>query len=595
MAEEGKGKIEKFNDMNFQWWKMQVEDYLYQKDLYLPLVGEKPKAMNASEWSILDRKALATRKTISDGISSSTGLSVKSRGRQNNKQNNRGRSPTRGRSRGKSKSKGKTMVCWNCNKEGHKKNDFTEPKKKKGARGRQGDDEGANMKNLISVSGLDCEGYFVAFGEKQWKVIKGSMAVARGERVRTLYTLSGMKNIQLDFCEGCVYGKQKRVSFQRDGKEKKIERLESLASALNGGIPEEEWSGKPVNYSFWRVFGCIAYAHIDKEERKKLDSKSHKRVFIGYGGDEYGYRLWDYEHNKIIRSKDVIFDESRLYKHRLQEHGIEKDNKEYMELDEPEDGQVPRKENPEVLDKTTDTEIGAGDQQQVPKTLNLRRNDMLVAGSSMGRINELKKKLASTFSMKDLGEAKQLLDMRITRDRKQKKLWLSQEEYIDKVLRRFNLHASKPVTTPLAAHFKLSKELSPKNREDEEYMAHVSYTSTVGSIMYLRGTSRFCLCFEGDNIDVRGYVDADHAELGYGQVDCKLWTDSQSAIHLAKNSAFHSRTKHIQLRYHFIRSLLEDGQLNLEKIEGNKNPADMLTKVVDRQKLSLCSTLISLR
>ncbi|KAK2994937.1 hypothetical protein RJ640_013181 [Escallonia rubra] len=31
-----------------QWWKMQVEDYLYQKDLHLPLVGEKPEAMNAN-------------------------------------------------------------------------------------------------------------------------------------------------------------------------------------------------------------------------------------------------------------------------------------------------------------------------------------------------------------------------------------------------------------------------------------------------------------------------------------------------------------------------------------------------------------------
>ncbi|KAK2967337.1 hypothetical protein RJ640_017057 [Escallonia rubra] len=60
MAEEGKGQIEKFNGMNFQWWKMQVEDYLYQKDLYLPLVGEKPEAMNESEWTILDRNALAT-------------------------------------------------------------------------------------------------------------------------------------------------------------------------------------------------------------------------------------------------------------------------------------------------------------------------------------------------------------------------------------------------------------------------------------------------------------------------------------------------------------------------------------------------------
>ncbi|KAK2999025.1 hypothetical protein RJ639_024468 [Escallonia herrerae] len=472
------------------------------------------------------------RKTIGDGISSSTALSVESRGRQNN----RGRCPTRGRSRsrGKSKSKGKTIVCWNCNKEGHKKNDCTEPKKKKGARGRQGDDEGANMdvrhipelqKNLISASGLDREGYFVVFGEKQWKVIKGSMVVARGERVGTLYTLScthshsislaftenqrttlwhhrlghlsesgmkilysknalpGMKNIQLDFCEGCVYGKQKRDNFRRDGKEKKIERLElvhtdvcgpttfwaaavdtvvylinrSPTSALNGGIPEEEWSS-----------------------------------------DEYGYRLWDYEHNKIIRSRNVIFDETWLYKNRLQEHGIEKENKEYMKLDEPEDGQVLRTENPEVLDETTDTEIGVGDQQQVPETLNLRRSsrdDMLVAGSSMGRINELKKKLASTFSMKDLGEAKQLLGMKITRDRKQKKLWLSQEEYIDKLLEDPPLEQALPVTLGLVLHYLIHQHFA---------LVPIVVPTPVPIVVPTPGPGKLLQCIQGHRILLSG-------------------------------------------------------------------------------------------
>ncbi|KAK2980130.1 hypothetical protein RJ640_019553 [Escallonia rubra] len=60
MSEEGKEKIGKFNGMNFQWWKMQFEDYLCQKDLYLPLVGKKPEEMNANEWAILERKVLAT-------------------------------------------------------------------------------------------------------------------------------------------------------------------------------------------------------------------------------------------------------------------------------------------------------------------------------------------------------------------------------------------------------------------------------------------------------------------------------------------------------------------------------------------------------
>ena len=85
------------------------------------------------------------------------------------------------------------------------------------------------------------------------------------------------------------------------------------------------------------------------------------------------------------------------------------------------------------------------------------------------------------------------------------------------------------------------------------------------------------------------------AELGFDQVMNVLHSDSQSAIHLAKNSAFHSRTKHIDLRYHFIRSLIEEGVLKLMKIAGAKNPADMLTKPVITEKLELCATSVGLQ
>lgn len=66
-------------------------------------------------------------------------------------------------------------------------------------------------------------------------------------------------------------------------------------------------------------------------------------------------------------------------------------------------------------------------------------DDILVAGSSMQEINNLKDILSREFEIKNLGATKQILGMRITRDRKNHMLRLSQEDYIEKVLKRFNM------------------------------------------------------------------------------------------------------------------------------------------------------------
>ncbi|KAL5826235.1 hypothetical protein ACOSQ4_018032 [Xanthoceras sorbifolium] len=670
---------------------------------------------------------------------------------------------------------------------------------------------------------------------------------------------------------------------------------------LDGGIPEEIWSGKEVNISHLRVFGCISYVHIDSAERSKLDAKSNKCVFVGYGGDEFGYRFWDYENRKIIRSRDVIFNENLMYKDRSiaesSSSTTEAETKEFAEfeeisrsdvqispetvqeeLDAPElrrSSRVPKpiqryspslhyllltdSGEPECYDEAMQVEdsvkwesamrdemdslmsnqtwelaelppgkkalhnkwvfrikeehngnkrykarmVVKGFQQkegidyneifspvvklttirlvlkivaaenlhleqldvktaflhgdleeeiymrqpegfkeagkenlvcrlkkslyglkQAPRQwykkfdsfmsssgftrcqadhccyikrfdnsfiiLLLYVDDMLVAGSDMQEIMNLKRELSKQFAMKDLGAAKQILGMRIKRDTKSETLLLSQAEYIKKVLSRFNMQDAKPVSTPLGVHFRLSKEQSPKTEEERTHMAKVPYASAIGSLMYamvctrpdiaqavgavsrymnnpgkihweavkwilryLRGTTNKTLCFKGGDTTLTSYVDADLAgnvdirksttgyvytlggtavswvsqlqkivalstteaeyvavteaskemvwlqsfleELGKKQEDNVLYCDSQSAIHLAKNPSFHSRTKHIQLRYHFIRSLLEDGILKLEKISGAQNPADMLTKTVTTDKLKLCSASVGLQ
>ena len=86
--------------------------------------------------------------------------------------------------------------------------------------------------------------------------------------------------------------------------------------------------------------------------------------------------------------------------------------------------------------------------------------------------------------MKDLDNTKRILGMKILRDRKVDKLWLSQERYIERMLERFNMKNLKPVSTPLAGHFKLSKRLCPSTEKEKGKMSVIPYSLVVGSLMY---------------------------------------------------------------------------------------------------------------
>ena len=279
-------------------------------------------------------------------------------------------------------------------------------------------------------------------------------------------------------------------------------------------------------------------------------------------------------------------------------------------------------------------------------------DDMLIIGHDSSKIDRLKRELNKSFAMKDLGSAKQILGMKISHDRKNRKLWLSQESYIEKVLERFNMSKAKKVCSALTGHLKLSSKQCPTSEKDMKEMSKVPYASVVGSLMYamvctrpdithavgvvsrfltnpgkehweavkwilryLRGTSKVCLCFGSGKPMLDGYTDSDMAgdvdsrksisgfmmtfargavswqsklqkcvalstteaeyiditegckealwmrkfleELGLKQEKYVVYSDSQSAIHFSKNLTFHSRSKHIDVRYHWIRDVLE--------------------------------------
>ena len=250
------------------------------------------------------------------------------------------------------------------------------------------------------------------------------------------------------------------------------------------------------------------------------------------------------------------------------------------------------------------------------------------------------------------------------------------EDYVKKVLARFNMEDSKHVSTPLSAHFQLSKSLEPTTDDDFNYMREIPYSSAVGSIMYamvctrpdlahaigvisrfmgnpgkghwnavkwvlryLQGSTVTAIMFgktSEASPEVAGFVDSDYAadkdrrrsitgfvftmcggaiswksslqsvvalstteaeyialteavkeaiwlrglvtELGFEQEIVRVSCDSSSAIQLSKNPKFHERTKHIDVRMHFIRDEISKGVVNVVKVPTEVNPADMLTK-----------------
>lgn len=681
--------------------------------------------------------------------------------------------------------------------------------------------------------------------------------------------------------------------------------------ALQDDVPENVWTGKNTSYDHLRVFGCRASVHVPRDERSKLDAKARQCIFIGYGQDEFGYKLYDPIEKKVIRSRDVVFFEDQTiediekaeksYSHSQDDsidvdpvpttvggdtietelqhddfadgqqgenlHNPTDDDSEEVQLrrstrERQESTRYPRNEyvlvtdggEPECFEEAVEcvdklewlhamedeikslhdnhtfelvplpkgkralknrwvyrlkqeekslkprykarlvvkgfsqkkgvdfdeifspvvrmssirTVLGLaanldlkieqmdvktaflhGDLneeiymeqpegfkvkgkedyvcklskslyglKQAPRQwykkfehvmrqhgykkttcdhcvfvqkfshddfiiLLLYVDDMLIVGQNASRIDRLKQELSKSFDMKDLGPARKILGISISRDRKARKLWLSQEKYIEKVLERFRMENAKSVSTPLATHMKLSVKQSPSTDKEKEEMKNVPYSSAVGSLMYamvctrpdiahavgvvsrflskpgrehwnavkwilryLRGTSGLKLCFGGGESVLTGYTDSDMAgdidtfrstsgylttfaggavswqsrlqkcvalstteaefiavteackellylkrflkELGCSQKRYVLLCDSQSAIHLGKHPTFHSKSKHIDVRYHWIRDVLDEKLIELEKVHTDDNGADMMTKALPRCKFEVC-------
>ncbi|KAK3031161.1 hypothetical protein RJ639_035184 [Escallonia herrerae] len=116
--------------------------------------------------------------------------------------------------------------------------------------------------------------------------------------------------------------------------------------------------------------------------------------------------------------------------------------------------------------------------------------DILLASSDMHMLYETKKFMSKNFDVKDLGEASYAIGTEIHRDRSREILRLSQRAYIDKVLKRFNMHNYAPTVGPVFKGDKFILLQCPRNQLEQDEMERIPYASVVGSLMYAQVCTR---------------------------------------------------------------------------------------------------------
>lgn len=319
-------------------------------------------------------------------------------------------------------------------------------------------------------------------------------------------------------------------------------------------------------------------------------------------------------------------------------------------------------------------------------------DDLLIASADLSNIENIKIKLKQNFKMKDLGNVRDVLGMRVERKGDVGNIKLTQRLYIENVLKRFGMKDCNPTGTPLESNVnEIVRENEPKTNE----IMRISepYRELVGCLMYLANASRPDIAFAanllsrfnnnpseihwkmakrvlrylkgtvdcginyekkseylvaysdsdwgGDKNDRKsntGYVvylaggpiswasrkqktvalstmEAEYMALSdlskeiiyvrnllehikyYSVLETptKIYCDNQSAICLSKNSVYHARTKHIDVRHHFTRETQERGDIELEYISTKMMAADALTKCVPKRKHDLCMSLMNIK
>ncbi|GJS38271.1 hypothetical protein Tco_0563314, partial [Tanacetum coccineum] len=182
-------------------------------------------------------------------------------------------------------------------------------------------------------------------------------------------------------------------------------------------------------------------------------------------------------------------------------------------------------------------------------------------------------------------------------------IFISRDKYVAEILKKFDLVNVKTAITPMETKVTLTKDKEAINVDVTPKTSHLNDVKRI--FKYLKGKPHLGLWYPKESpfdrimtIVATSTTEAEYVaaanccgqvlwvqnqllDYGFNFMNTKIHIDNESTICIVKNPVYHSKTKHIEIRHHFIRDCYEKKLIRVEKINTDLNVADLLTKPFD--------------
>ncbi|XP_076638812.1 uncharacterized protein LOC143350676 [Colletes latitarsis] len=358
--------------------------------------------------------------------------------------------------------------------------------------------------SIVNGHTADCQHtWHRRFGHRDFNAIKflGNKDLATGIKIKNC----GQQMI----CECCVKGKMARLPFSKVSKSKTNSILDLIHTDVFGPMQTVTPSNKRKGFKHsiqqfihlsrmallserigrylrWQdvccsmpdvgnlhIFGCSAYIHIHKEQRKKLDDKAEKFTFVGYSDESKAFRLLDTKTNRIKISCDVVFLDLTARKTTMKMlKGKSRPVKNQLTIKMLKVKSHPVKNQLTIKNQTTD-QVQTNICQVKRQTVIMRKRIAYSADGLKERIKEYHQ----------IGFLKHYLGIEMRRN-EEGFYSINQAKYIKKILHRFGLQDAKGSSVPLDhTYFKYKENGSEMPKSDR-------YQQLIGALLYVAVNSR---------------------------------------------------------------------------------------------------------